>query len=129
MTAVTALQTRDMGAFLRRSDGVRAAFGISRRAKKVLGVASLCQFLAVSYRQLGVMLQRYTGRVYSKSSVGTWAMYEGRTARVPAKHRMPVAVGEALRRLFRDAVYWLTDGRYAVRVSGMYHWRVRVVRV
>ena len=115
--------------FLQRSDGVRAAFGVSRRAKKVLGIASLAVFLAVSYRQLGAMLAQYTGKVYGKSSIGTWAMYERRAGRVPARHRMPANVSEALHRLFRDAIHWLTDGKYAASVRGSYHWRVRVVRI
>lgn len=52
-----------------------------------------------------------------------------RAGRVPARHRMPAAVADALHRLFRDAVHWLTDGRYAASVRGSYHWRVKVVRV
>lgn len=115
-----------------RSEGVRMPFGQVRKVQKVIGVRSLCVFLAISYKQLAVIIHRATGRAYTKSALSTWAMVEKRS-RMPSgwfkKYWMPDCVAETLKRFLRDYVHWVTDGRYAVRVSGAHRWSVQLRRV
>ena len=117
---------------LARSEGVRMPFGKVRKVEKVIGVGSLAKFLAVTYNQLADKLAKMVGHRYGKSSLSTWAMVESHK-RLPAKwykkYWMPGYVEQAFKRLIRDYIYWVTDGRYAARVTGVHRWRVTLRKV
>jgi DNA-binding transcriptional regulator PaaX len=115
-----------------RSEGVRMPFGRVRKVEKVIGVGSLAKFLAVTYNQLAEMLAKLVGHRYGKSSMSTWAMVET-YKRLPKawykKYWMPHHIEQAFKKLIRDYIHWATDGRYAVRVTGIHRWRVTLRRI
>lgn len=112
------------------SDAISEHLTASKLAKRVKGTLSLRKALRLSQSKFAAVIAPYTGRTYGRSALSNWERAEKRKP-LPRgywkKLAPPKKVREAMQRFVADLVCVVSRGRWCARVSGVRHWRVRLI--